>query len=303
MTVRFRAVAALAGLALLMSVVPSNAQGSAQSHDGHDAVQQTGQSTPDASSHEDHSAHEEPAARQQYPADMPRITDEDRAAAFPHLEGHGHAVHDTAIHYYALLDQIELQAGDGVTAGSWENHTWIGGDVNRFWLRTEGRAEGRGRSEAQAHVLFGRAIHRWWDVVAGFRQDFRPGPGRTWAAIGVQGLAPYRFELEATAYVGESGRNHVRLEVENDLLLTNRLIAQPLVELEIFGKADPDRHIDAGLSSGDFGLRVRYEVRRELAPYVGFTWNRKFLGTADLNVAAGLPRGGARLATGVRVWF
>jgi copper resistance protein B len=230
--------------------------------------------------------------------DIPRITEEDRAAAFPHLEDRGHAGHDKALNYYVLFDQLELQTGDGKTGASWDNRGWVGGDLNRFWFRTEGDGE-----EAQAHALLGRAIHRWWDVVGGVRQDFKPGPGRTWAAIGIQGLAPYFFEVEATAYIGASGRTHFRIETEYELLLTNRLVLQPLVELEIYGKSDPERQIGAGVSSAEFGLRLRYEIRREVAPYVGVTWNRKLLGTADLARAAGNDIGGARFASGVRVWF
>lgn len=132
---------------------------------------------------------------------------------------------------------------------------------------------------------------------------FEPGPARTWAAVGIQGLAPYWFELEATAYIGESGRTHLRFETEYELLLTNRLILQPQVEREIYGKSDPERHIGTGLSSRDTGLRLRYEFRREFAPCVGVTWSRKFFGTADLAEAAGEDTSAARLAVGVRVWF
>jgi copper resistance protein B len=153
------------------------------------------------------------------------------------------------------------------------------------------------------HALYGRAIRRWWDVLVGVRQDFRPGPARTWAAVGVQGLAPYWFEIEATAYIGESGRTHFRFETEYELLLTNRLVLQPLVELEIYGKSDPERRIGAGLGSAAAGLRLRYEIRREFAPYIGVTWNQKFFGTRDFARAAGEDTGGARVAAGVRVWF
>lgn len=294
-------------LALLATVSVSAAQTAsgqsptqAQSHAGHAAAQQQ---KPPAAGQEDHSAHQKPAAQKEYPAGIPPVTDEDRKAAFPQLDDAGHAVHDSAVHYYVLFDQLEWQAGDGITAGNWDNRGWIGRDVNRFWFRTEGEAEDGDLAEAQAHALYGRAIHRWWDVVAGVRQDFRPGPARTWAAVGVQGLAPYWFEVEATAYIGESGRTHFRFETEYELLLTNRLILQPLVELEIYGKSDPERGIGAGLSSGEAGLRVRYEFRREFAPYIGVTWNRKFFGTGDFARAAGEDTGGARFATGVRVWF
>jgi copper resistance protein B len=244
-----------------------------------------------------------PTEQKDYPAGIPPITDEDRAAAFPKLDDHGHTVHDRALHSYVLFDQLELQTGKGAATGSWDTRGWIGGDVNRFWFRTEGDAGSGGVSEGQAHALIGRAIHRWWDVVAGVRQDFRPGPARTWAAVGIQGLAPYWFEVEATAYVGAAGRTHFRFETEYELLLTNRLVLQPLVEVEIYGKDDPERHIAAGLSSAETGVRVRYEVRREFAPYVGVTWHRKLFGTADLAKAAGKDAGGARFTTGVRVWF
>ena len=152
-------------------------------------------------------------------------------------------------------------------------------------------------------MLYGRQFSRWWDIVGGIRQDFRPGPAQTWAAIGVQGLAPYWFEIEATAYVGASGRTHARFEVEYELLVTNRLIFQPLVEAEIFGKSDLERGVGAGVSTTDAGFRLRYEFRREVAPYVGVVWSKKWGKTADFAEAAGEATGGMRLVTGVRLWF
>jgi copper resistance protein B len=256
---------------------------------------------PPAGAH-DHSAQQKPEGKREYPAGIPPVTDEDRAAAFPDLHDRGHAVHDSAVHYYVLFDQLEFQAGDG-TGGNWDSRGWIGRDVNRFWFRTEGEVENGDVAAAQADALYGRAIHPWWDLVAGVRQDFRPGPARTWAAVGIQGLAPYWFEVEATAYIGESGRTHFRIETEYELLLTNRLVLQPLVELEIYGKSDPERRIGAGLSSLETGLRLRYEIRREFAPYFGVTWNRTFFGTADFAEAAGEETSTVRLAVGVRTWF
>jgi copper resistance protein B len=178
----------------------------------------------------------------------------------------------------------------------------VGTDRNRLWFRTEGEGRAEGVDDAQAHVLYGRRLFRWWDVVAGVRQDVRPGPAQTWAAVGVQGLAPYWFEVEATAYFGASGRTALRLETEYDLLLTNRLIVQPLIEVEMFGKADPARRTGAGLSSADAGLRLRYEFRRELAPYVGVTWHRAFFSTADQALAAGERARDLRLTVGLRLW-
>lgn len=252
----------------------------------------------DPATHQGHEGHKPPAP---LPPHVPPLTDEDRRAAFPDVKGH--TVHDTAMNYYVLFDQFEWRAGGDESGLSLDNRGWIGGDIDRFWFRAEGEMDGSDVGEAQAHALYGRAVARWWDLVAGVRQDVRPGPARTWAAIGIQGLAPYWFEVEATAYVGAGGRTHFRFETEYELLLTNRLILQPLAEVEIYGKSDPERGIGAGLSSLDAGLRLRYEIRRELAPYVGVTWSRKFFGTKDLAEAAGEESDGARLALGLRFWF
>lgn len=243
----------------------------------------------------DHSAHQPPP-----PPASPAITDADRQAAFPDVRGH--AVHDTAINYYVLVDQLEWWRNDG-DGWNWDTRGWVGQDRDRLWFRTEGEGSGGDAEGIEAQIFYGRAIGRWWDVVAGVRQDFAPGPSRTWAAVGIQGLAPYWFEIEATAFIGTSGRTLFRFETEYELLLTNRLVLQPLVELDVYGKADPERAIGAGLSSGDVGLRVRYEIRREIAPYVGVTWHRKFFGTADRARAAGEPTGGARFVVGMRLWM
>lgn len=238
---------------------------------------------------------------QKKPADLPPITEQDRRAAFPAVDGH--SVHDSAIHYFVLFDQLEWQPRDGVHGVNLDSKGWIGGDLNRFWFRAEGESEGRRIGEAEAHVLYGRAFARWWDVVVGVRQDIRPGPAETWAAVGIQGLAPYWFEVEATAYFGKDGRTHFRFETEYELLLTNRLILQPLVEVELYGKAVPERRLGAGLSSANYGLRVRYEFRREFAPYLGVTWKQRYGGTAAFARAAGEEAGGVRLVLGLRTWF
>lgn len=235
------------------------------------------------------------------PPFIPVLTDADREAAFPRLGGH--AVHDQSINTFVLFDQLEWQTGGGDGVLNVDSKGWIGRDVNRLWFRAEGEGERTDVEHAEAHVLYGRAVARWWDVVAGVRQDVGPGPNRTWAAVGVQGLAPYWFEVEATAYVGAEGRTHVRLETEYELLITNRLVLQPLAEVEIYGKSDPERGIGAGLSSADIGLRVRYEFKREFAPYVGVTWNHKFFDTADFAREDGESVRSTRLALGVRLWF
>jgi copper resistance protein B len=215
----------------------------------------------------------------------------------------GHTVHDRAINYQVLFDQFEAQLVHGEAGLRWDSRSWIGGDRNRVLVRTEGEAVDGILDTAEAQLLFGRSISPWWDLVAGIRFDARPEPAHTWAAIGVQGIAPQFVDVQATFFVGPSGHTAARLEVEYELLLTNRLVLQPLVELSLSGKDDPDRGIGAGLSTGEVGFRVRYELRREIAPYAGVVWHRKLFGTGDAARARGEDAGGWHLVGGLRWWI
>lgn len=278
----------------------------APQHTGHPpqpAPPQPGQQPQAKPPVEDHSAHMHPKEPSTTgPKEpVPPITDADRLAAFPPgLEGH--AVHDRQFNTFVLFDRLEW-LGDASGGLNIENRTWLGGDINRAWIRADGHAEDGRLDSANVHALWGRSFSRWWDVVAGVRQDFRPGDPQTWAAVGIQGLAPYWFEIEATGYVGADWRTHARVEIEYDLLLTNRLVLQPVLDFDVYGKRDAERDIDAGLSSIEAGVRLRYEIRRELAPYVGIVWDRKLFGTADLARETGDDVGGVKLAVGIRTWF
>lgn len=259
--------------------------------------------TPQAAPH-DHREHVAAAAdTADQDRERPTPTDAERAAAFPHLHAVPHTVHDYAINSFVLFDQFEWQQRGASEGVSWDAKGWVGQDVDRLWFRAEGAAAGGGVDDVRAHLLYGRAIARWWDVVAGVRQDWRPGPAQTWAAVGLQGLAPYFFEVEATAYVGAGGRTHLRLETSYDLLFTNRLILQPSLEAEVVGKGDPERLVGVGLSTGEAGLRLRYEFRRELAPYLGVVWSRRFFGTAQLAASRGHATSSTAVTIGGRVWF
>jgi copper resistance protein B len=294
----------VAHFVLLLTLFPTIALGQSQSqpaaHDQHQGHDQPTSKTPAADA-QDRSGQSLAASAAALPSFIPPLTDADRQAAFPDIEGH--AVHDNVVNYFVLFDQLEFLQGSGRSALNWDNKGWVGKDRTRLWFRSEGARDDDGVEHAEAQVFYGRALRRWWDVLVGVRQDLRPGPARTWAAVGLQGLAPYWFEVEATAYFGAEGRTHFRFETEYELLLTNRLILQPLVEVDVYGRSDPGRGIGGGLSSADAGLRIRYEFRRELAPYVGITWDRKFFGTADLARAGGSRVSGARLATGLRLWL
>lgn len=231
---------------------------------------------------------------------IPALTDADRAAVY-NAPG-GHQVHDSGVNSMLLINQLEWQGGDG-NAQSWDIKGWVGGDIDRLWLRSEGeRSAGRTES-AEAQALWGRAISPWWDLVGGVRQDFKPGASQTWAAFGLQGMALYNFEAEATLFVGESGHTAARLEGDYDILLTNRLILQPTAELNFYAQNDPQRGIGSGLSESELGLRLRYEIRREFAPYVGVSWNRAYGQTAQYARDEGEDVNQLHWVVGVRLWF
>jgi copper resistance protein B len=229
------------------------------------------------------------------------LTDADRAAVYD-APG-GHMIHDSGINSLFLLNQLEWQGSDDGSALSWDAKGWVGGDVDRLWLRTEGE-RARGRTEkAEIQALWGHSISPWWDLVGGLRQDFKPGDSESWAAFGLQGMALYNFEAEATVFIGEAGQTAARLEGDYDILLTNRLVLQPTAEVNFYGKNDPQRGIGSGLSDSEVGLRLRYEIRREFAPYMGVTWNRSYGKSADYAREEGEDRSEWRWVVGVRLWF
>ncbi len=232
---------------------------------------------------------------------IPVLTDADRAAAFPPLPGHG--IHDSKVNTFFLLDQLEYQDADEGSVLSWDASGWIGGDVDRLWLRSEGERTNGVTEEAEVQALWGHSIGPWWDVVTGVRQDFKPGSPQTWGAFGLQGMALYAFEAEATAFVGENGQTAARLEGDYDILLTNRLILQPTAEVNFYGKNDHERGVGSGLANTEVGLRLRYEILREFAPYIGVTWNRSYGNTADMLHEEGEDREEARFVAGIRMWF
>ena len=232
---------------------------------------------------------------------IPALTDADRAAAFPH-DAHGHEVHDQRPFSYWLADRLEWQDVQGGGYG-WEGLAWFGGDVNRVWLRTEGDAAAGRVETANAEVLFGRSVTPWWDAVAGVRHQFGQGPSRTYAAFGFQGLAPYKFEVKATAFVGANGRGGGALEGEYDTLITNRLILQWRAEVTAYAKDDPAIGVGSGISKVEGGARLRYEFHRRFAPYIGVMHERSLGNTAGLRRAEGEPTRDTRLVAGIRFWF
>ena len=202
-----------------------------------------------------------------------------------------------------MLDQLEWRDAHGGGAGAWDAEGWYGGDYNKLWVKTEGeRVDGITR-DASVDLLFDRVVGRWWEAQAGVRQDFGKGPARTWLALGLQGVAPDWLDVETTLYVGEEGRVAARLKADYDLLITQRLILQPYGEVNFYSRSDPARQVGSGLSDLQLSLRLRYEISREVAPYLGVGWFRRFGDAAQLARAAGEGGDAAELVAGLHIWF
>ena len=201
------------------------------------------------------------------------------------------------------VDRLErVHTRDG-NATAYDVQAWYGRDYNRLVVKAEGDVSQGKLQEARTELLWGHAIATFWDTQLGVRYDSGVGPDRSWLAFGVQGLAPYWFEFDAAAYVGDNGRTAFRLGAEYELLLTHKLVLQPRLEINAYGKNDEALGIGSGLAEGAAGLRLRYEFTRQFAPYVGVERAGKFGKTADLARIAGEKTDETRWVAGVRFWF
>ncbi|MCF6356011.1 MAG: copper resistance protein B [Candidatus Polarisedimenticolaceae bacterium] len=203
-----------------------------------------------------------------------------------------------------LVDRLEATRSDDNTTVAYDLQAWYGRDYDRVVLKAEGEANSGKLEEADSELLWSHAVATFWNTQLGLRyESSEEGPDRSWLAFGFQGLAPYWFELDVTAYLGENGQSALGLEVEYELLFTQKLILQPRLEANIYGKNDPKLARGSGLSNITAGLRLRYEIRREFAPYIGIEWAGKFGDTADYARAAGESEDETRGVAGVRFWF
>lgn len=218
-----------------------------------------------------------------------------------HLPGMDMA--DNDIYSQALLDRVEAFHTSDSHGQAIDAQAWVGGDIDKLWFKVDGERENGRLGATRTEALWNHAIATYWGSQAGVRHDFGGGPGRTWAALGIQGLAPYWFDVQATAYIGQGGRTAMRFETEYDLLITQRLILQPDVKVDLYGRNDPERGIGSGLSDVEAGLRLRYEFSRKFAPYIGVAWNKKFGNTASYARDSGSAVKETRVVAGIRVWF
>lgn len=218
-------------------------------------------------------------------------------------------VKDNQTFSFVLIDQLEVRTVDGPTTLNWDAIGWVGGDIRRFWFKTEGdvglSADTGGEAEVQA--LYGQLVAPFWDFQAGLRYDrlYGPGPdrGRAFAVVGIQGLAPYLLEVDASLFISEDGDVSARLTGEYEMLLTQRLILQPKAEINLAAQRVENFGVGSGLNDIELGLRLRYEISRKFAPYVGINWQRKFFETADLAREEGESVGDFSALAGVRLLF
>lgn len=218
-------------------------------------------------------------------------------------------VKDNQTFSFILIDQLEVRTVDGPTTLNWDAIGWVGGDIRRFWFKTEGdvglSSDTGGEAEVQA--LYGQLVAPFWDFQTGLRYDrlYGPGPdrGRAFAVVGIQGLAPYLFEVDASLFISEDGDVSARITGEYELLLAQRLILQPKAEINLAAQRVENFGVGSGLNDIELGLRLRYEISRKFAPYVGITWQRKFFETEDIARKEGESVGDFSVLAGVRLLF
>jgi copper resistance protein B len=202
-----------------------------------------------------------------------------------------------------LVDQLEAFYGHGDHGQAWQAQGWYGYDENKFWVRTEGdRSEGRLQS-SDLEALWNHAVTAFWSTQLGLRGDIGPGPSRLWTAFGIQGMAPYNLDVEATGYVGANGRTAARFRSEYELRFTQHLILQPELELNLYSTDAIAQRLGNELSNVALGMRLRYEFRRQFAPYLGVNWVRRLSAANSTLSSYRQPLVDRQIVAGIRFWF
>jgi copper resistance protein B len=206
---------------------------------------------------------------------------------------------------HVLFNQLEGRTDGASTDLRWDGEGWFGTDMNRLWIKSEGTLHGSSLSDGDHEILYDRPIPRlrYLDAQVGIREDLDSSANRTWGAVGIEGLAPSFFQIEPTFYFRDGGHVAGKITASYDLRITQRLIAQPELEMNFYSKPDPARGLGTGLTDLDTGIRLRYEVRRKLAPYVGFAYTDQYGSTASYSRHSGEAVSNPRFIFGVRGWF
>jgi copper resistance protein B len=211
--------------------------------------------------------------------------------------------HGGQSHFWFQGDRAEFRVRDGRNGYRWDVQGYYGGDIDKFWFKSEGEGTfGEKPESAELQALWSHAIGPWWDLQAGARQDLT-GPERTHAVIGIQGLAPYKFEIDAAVFLSTKGDVTARFEAELDQRIAQRLILQPRAEVSVSAQDIPELGIGAGFDMIELGLRLRYEIAREFAPYIGVEQEWKLGKTANYARLSGEDRHNTNFVAGVRFWF
>lgn len=215
---------------------------------------------------------------------------------------------DDQIVVFTLAEQLEYQRDQATNPASWELVGWVGGDINRIWWKSEGAAATSERdADGELQVLYGRLVTPFWDLQVGIRGDavlaMDDRTGRLHGVIGLEGLAPGWFDIDVAAFVSHRGDVSARLEATYDLLVTQRLIVQPRFELDAAVQDVPEFGVGTGLNSIELGVRVRYDIRRKLAPYLGVTWERLLFETRDFARVRGEDASAVAAVAGLRLWY
>jgi copper resistance protein B len=203
-----------------------------------------------------------------------------------------------------LIDMLETQVRKGADGYRWEGEAWFGGDIDRLTIKTEGEGVYRSAlNSAEVQALWSHAIDPWFNLQAGARQDLRPTPARTYASLGIEGLAPYWFKLTGTAFLSDKGDLTARLEASHDIRLTQRLLLTPRLEANLSAQDVPAQGVGSGLSEIELGARLHYAFVPRFAPYVGVEWRRALGDTARYERLAGEDADSVGFVIGVRFWF
>ncbi|MFN6935086.1 MAG: copper resistance protein B, partial [Tsuneonella sp.] len=202
------------------------------------------------------------------------------------------------------LDMAEAKIRNGRNTYEWNAEAWFGGDLKRFIVKSEGEGEFGGAIEsAEVQALYSRAVGPYFDVRAGLRYDFEPDPSRVYATVGFEGLAPGFIEVEGALFLSDRGELMARLESHYDQRITQKLILQPRAEVNFSAQDSRDIGVGAGLADAEIGVRLRYDIAREFAPYIGVEYERAFGKTRDFLRDQGEKTGGWSFLAGIRVWF
>ena len=206
--------------------------------------------------------------------------------------------------YQVMLNLAEIQLYRGQVGYRWDGEAWFGADINRFTLKSEGGGSFSGGFEnAEIQALYSRAIDPYFNLQAGVRQDLASRLHQTYGAFGIEGLAPYWFEVSGTMFVSTRGNVLARLEGYYDQNITQRLVLQPRVELNFAAQNTPEEETGVGLVNAELGLRLRYEITREFAPYVGISYDTRVGQSASYAAQEGKPVNNLSFVAGVRLWF